>query len=425
MMETNSYQAIRRVAFVSGTYTIMINILFILQGIGALLPWNVIITAREYYRYKYQADPSIKLKFENAFSVAALVPNTIGTLITIYLTGRVARTPRVILSLLVIGVSLIVTTVFVYMDTSSWTGLFYGITLTLIAIINFSTGIYQVTMLGIGSACGPKSIHSINLGMASGGMIIAFLNILTLAVTPDIRRSAMAYFCTAAVAIFACIIGFMTLISKRIVRERLDNNPETDPLLPVPLGDQCEITKPTREELWHVFKLIYPHAFSVFFVFFIQVCLMPGVISNIHSMNAKNQSKWTNQYYSAFVCFLLFNSGNICGVVVSGVSPCFRVGGRALHVCNILRTIFIPLFMLCNYQPRVYLPVVFQSDVFPIIFVSVFGFTSGYIQTLCMVHGPQVVEDKYKEIAGVMMQVFLTLGMPIGAVFSYVIVECI
>ena len=53
------------------------------------------------------------------------------------------------------------------------------------------------------------------------------------------------------------------------------------------------------------------------------------------------------------------------------------------------RIAFIPLFLLCNIQPREHIPVVFDSDIAPMVIMVVFAFTNGYFGTLCMIYGPR------------------------------------
>ena len=65
------------------------------------------------------------------------------------------------------------------------------------------------------------------------------------------------------------------------------------------------------------------------------------------------------------------------------------------------RIAFIPLFLLCNVQPRHHIPVVFDSDVAPMLIMVVFAFTNGYFGTLCMIYGPRYlcVERKVSLLA--------------------------
>ena len=55
------------------------------------------------------------------------------------------------------------------------------------------------------------------------------------------------------------------------------------------------------------------------------------------------------------------------------------------------RIAFIPLFLLCNVQPRHHIPVLFDSDIAPMLIMVVFAFTNGYFGTLCMIYGPRYV----------------------------------
>lgn len=56
---------------------------------------------------------------------------------------------------------------------------------------------------------------------------------------------------------------------------------------------------------------------------------------------------------------------------------------------SILRTVFIPLMLLCNANPRHNLPILINSDQCYTIIMSVFGFTNGIISNISMASIPQ------------------------------------
>lgn len=58
-------------------------------------------------------------------------------------------------------------------------------------------------------------------------------------------------------------------------------------------------------------------------------------------------------------------------------------------VLSISRTIFIPVLMLCNANPRNYLPVLIANDQLYAAIISVFGFTNGIINNITMASIPQ------------------------------------
>ena len=64
---------------------------------------------------------------------------------------------------------------------------------------------------------------------------------------------------------------------------------------------------------------------------------------------------------------------------------------KCLLVLCICRVVFIPLLMLCNAQPRTTDDVVFQSDIYPIVFIVLLGLTNGHLSTLAMMYGSRYV----------------------------------
>lgn len=66
---------------------------------------------------------------------------------------------------------------------------------------------------------------------------------------------------------------------------------------------------------------------------------------------------------------------------------------KLLPALIVARVIFVPLFMLCNVQPRFNLPIYFSNDFWFIAFMILFAFSNGYLASLCMCFGPKWVED--------------------------------
>ncbi|MGH0140275.1 UNVERIFIED_CONTAM: hypothetical protein FKN15_008953 [Acipenser sinensis] len=85
----------------------------------------------------------------------------------------------------------------------------------------------------------------------------------------------------------------------------------------------------------------------------------------------------------------------------------------------VARVVFVPLFMLCNVQPRENLPVLFGHDAWYIIFMILFAFSNGYLASLCMCFGPKKVAPHEAETTGAIMAFFLSLGLALGATVSF------
>uniref|UniRef100_A0A674NEL9 Solute carrier family 29 member 1a n=1 Tax=Takifugu rubripes TaxID=31033 RepID=A0A674NEL9_TAKRU len=111
----------------------------------------------------------------------------------------------------------------------------------------------------------------------------------------------------------------------------------------------------------------------------------------------------------------LLNKGAAHKLVEPGIDSIW------LPVLVAARLVFVPLFMLCNVQPRYYLPVFFSHDAWYIIFMIFFSFSNGYLASLCMCFGPKKVPPHEAETAGAIMAFFLSLGLALGASVSFAV----
>eukprot|EP01035_Chromulina_nebulosa_P056655 gene56655-77652_t len=77
----------------------------------------------------------------------------------------------------------------------------------------------------------------------------------------------------------------------------------------------------------------------------------------------------------------------------------------------------IPLFLFCNLKES-RLPVAFNSDAFPLLFVTVASLLNGFIANLSMIFGPKLVHPKDAALAGTIMVFCLSTGLMFGSAFS-------
>ncbi|XP_066930535.1 equilibrative nucleoside transporter 3-like [Clytia hemisphaerica] len=392
---------------------------FFLIGIGMLLPWNFFINADQYFKSKLKNNESDLKLFESAFSICSQIPCGIALIINLCLTNRVSRNGRVISTLILSTICFIVTTVLVNVDTSAWTDKFFYITLGCIVIINICSGIYQGTIFGITGAIGPRYIQASITGVSFAGLFASITDIISIAIGNDIQIDATVYFTIASLILCSCIVAYVYVSKTPFVVHKLDGKSE---MKEIPSSDQ-EIGVFTRISM--VVKMIYPLALSVTSLYTITIGLMPAILCDIKSVDSDNGSAITNKYFSALTGFLIFNVGDLSGRVVSGNVVLVGKKGPWLPLLCFSRILFIPLFGLCNYQPRRYFPVVFSNDLYPILFNVFFAFSNGYLTSLCMMYGPQLVEPNLMETAGATMQLFLNIGTGLGAVLSIILVKFI
>jgi equilibrative nucleoside transporter 1/2/3 len=100
----------------------------------------------------------------------------------------------------------------------------------------------------------------------------------------------------------------------------------------------------------------------------------------------------------------------------------FRV--KSLVSMSLLRTIFVPLFLVCNVvvSSERNLPVLVRNDFVYFLIVWIFAVSNGWIGSLCMMAAPQqkaIKSGKEKSMVGSVMSFSLVLGLAIGGLLSF------
>lgn len=172
--------------------------------------------------------------------------------------------------------------------------------------------------------------------------------------------------------------------------------------------------------IYGVFKEIIVPALSVMNVFMVTIGLFPGLTVFIRSTEyCKTEQRFYNDMFIPFL-FFLFNFCDLVGrLCAEKLPPIFT--NKNIWILSAARWIFGPLFLLSNISGSRF-PVVFRSDFFPLIFMMLFSFTSGYVASTCMMMGPTMVKTEDKSIAGTIMILCLTVGLLLGALTSFVVV---
>ncbi|KAA8577979.1 hypothetical protein FQN60_006083, partial [Etheostoma spectabile] len=166
-----------------------------------------------------------------------------------------------------------------------------------------------------------------------------------------------------------------------------------------------------------IFKKIWLLAVSVCFTFTVTIGTFPAITADTRSTLGDGGS-W-ERYFIPVSCFLLFNLCDWAGRSLTAACMWPGKDSLVLPVAIVCRLGFLPLFMLCNVQPRLHLPVFFSHDGWFIFFMILFAFSNGYLASLCMCFGPKNVLPHEAETAGAIMAFFLSLGLALGAALSF------
>ncbi|XP_054063148.1 equilibrative nucleoside transporter 3 [Rissa tridactyla] len=424
-------------------------VIFFLLGIGSLLPWNFFITAKHYWMYKLQncsdgagpvgqAASDLRDFFESYISIASTVPSVLCLIGNFLLVNKVPASVRILSSLFIMLAVFLVITVLVKVDTSAWTTRFFALTMGCVVVVSGASTVFTSSIFGLSSCFPMRNLQALISGQAMGGTISAVASVIDLAAAADVTDSALAYFLTADIFIVVCIMVYLLLPRLQYSRYYMSSQIESPSLATVPpdssMEDEAEPGGTTNTSFLAKRNSIPPLrpilqktallGFCLFYVFFISIIIFPSLSSNIESVSKSSGSPWSTKYFVPLTSFLLYNFADWCGRQITAWIQVPGPKSKLLPTLVLLRTVFLPLFILSNYQPRAHIrTVVFDRDIYPVVFTALLGLSNGYLGTLVIVYGPKIVPKELAEAAGVVMTFYLMLGLAVGSGCSVLIVH--
>ncbi|XP_070966307.1 equilibrative nucleoside transporter 1-like [Oncorhynchus clarkii lewisi] len=421
-------------------------LIFFMLGLGTLLPWNFFMTATMYFSSRLR-DPSqmgtnlsgngtgaegnnrslLEAKFNNVMTLCAMVPLLAFTCLNSVLHQRIPQKFRIMGSLAVILVVFLLTSILVKIEMAPLP--FFTLTMIKIVIINSFGAILQGSLFGMAGQLPTKYTTPIMSGQGLAGTFAAFSMICAISSGSEINDAAFGYFITACVVILLAIISYVVLPKLEFYQyyknqsgNRIsDEENKLDLLKKENAAETKPVYKKGEEEqnvsMLTIFKKIWVLALSVCFAFTITIGTFPAVTVDVKSTIADGGT-W-ELYFIPVCCFLLFNLSDWVGRSLTAVCMWPGKDSKLVPILLVARVIFVPLFMLCNVQPRYNLPIFFEHDAWFIVFMIVFAFSNGYLASLCMCFGPKKVAAHEAETAGAIMAFFLSLGLALGASLSF------
>ena len=129
-------------------------------------------------------------------------------------------------------------------------------------------------------------------------------------------------------------------------------------------------------------------------------------------------------YYADILVFLVSNTGAMLWNFVS--LKLKHPGPRRIWIFVVLRTVFVPFIMFCNYKPHARrTPVVFHHDAFHGVASALVGFSNGHLLTLLMEQVAQksIDEDLNVGMAMVLGTVMILTGVLLGVLFGLMVAK--
>ncbi|XP_039654282.1 equilibrative nucleoside transporter 1-like isoform X1 [Perca fluviatilis] len=438
-------------------------LIFFMLGLGTLLPWNFFMTATMYFTSRLKDSSSVdysanqteaegehrsilEAKFNNVMTLCAMLPLLLCTCLNSFLHSLIPQRLRVMGSLLIIMFVFMATAVLVRVPLEPLP--FFCVTMVKIIIINSFGAILQGSLFGMAGLLPASYTTPIMSGQGLAGTFAAFAMICAIASGSELHDAAFGYFITACVVILLSVLSYILLpkleffqfYQQRNRNQRPEEDNSVNLMNSESKGEAVDPNTHQDVSMIKIFKKIWLLALLVCFTFTVTIGTFPAITADTKSTLADGGS-WASssfcqhlvsdeirfktllitleRYFIPVSCFLLFNLCDWAGRSLTAACMWPGKDSLVLPVSIVCRLGFLPLFMLCNVQPRLHLPVFFHHDGWFIFFMILFAFSNGYLASLCMCFGPKNVLPHEAETAGAIMAFFLSLGLALGAALSF------
>ncbi|RVW47144.1 Equilibrative nucleotide transporter 1 [Vitis vinifera] len=379
-------------------------IIYFTLGAGFLLPWNAFITAVDYFSYLY---PDVSV--DRIFAVVYMVVALFCLLLIIAYTHKSDAFVRINIGMAIFIVGLLVVPIMDVVYIKGQTGLYSGfyVTVAAVGLSGLGDALVQGGVIGSAGEMPERYMQAVVAGTAASGVLVSFLRIFTKAVfsqdAQGLRRSAILYFSVSIVVMAVCIVFYN-------VAHRL-------PVIKYYRNLKAQAVNEEKEEkgsltaavwgatLWDILGRVKWYGFGILLIYVVTLSIFPGYITeDVHSKVLKD-------WYP----ILLIAGYNVFDLVGKSLTAVYLLENAkiAISAC-IARLLFYPLFLVCLHGPEF-----FRTEIPVTVLTCLLGLTNGYLTSVLMILAPKAVQLQHAETAGIVIVLFLVVGLAIGSIVAW------
>lgn len=169
--------------------------------------------------------------------------------------------------------------------------------------------------------------------------------------------------------------------------------------------EELEQERSLSGPVWDIIAKIKWYGVGVMLIYVVTLSIFPGFITE--DVNSEFLGNWYG--------ILLITSYNVFDLVGKSLTAVYLVenANAAIAACFV-RLLFYPLYLGCLHGPQI-----FQTEI-PVTFLTcLLGLTNGYLTSLIMISTPKMVQLQYSETAGILIALFLIVGLAVGSIVSW------
>jgi solute carrier family 29 (equilibrative nucleoside transporter), member 1/2/3 len=160
-----------------------------------------------------------------------------------------------------------------------------------------------------------------------------------------------------------------------------------------------------RSTLWSIVGTVKWYGVGVILIYAVTLSIFPGFITeDVHSEALKD-------WYP----ILLISAYNVFDLVGKSLPAVYLLKNANVAVAgSFARLLFYPLFYGCLHGPSF-----FRTEIPVTVLTCLLGLTNGYLTGILMILAPKAVPIHHSETAGIVIVLFLGIGLVIGSFVAW------
>ncbi|KAF8547949.1 hypothetical protein OG21DRAFT_1423952 [Imleria badia] len=416
---------------------------YFLLGCATLLPWNALTNASLFFFSRLAGSPFYPT-FISYWSSAYMVTKLVCQFYCTFTSKLSSPSRRILMSM--IAMTLLVTSLCLSTFVRGTPSTFFAFALFIAASVAVADG-YLCTAAYAGAALlGTSCLRIMFSGQAAIGVFVSAVQVassmialwglspksvsMDVMVGDDHAEDTATRILFGVSAVFLCITLFAyTRLTRQYFcssatgaldhHRRAGDVDELTQLLP---NDRRNPSTEPNSRVYQVLRRNLIFMFSIVYVFVVTLAVAPPITAHVRPLNPR-----IHPLLFTAVHFLVFHIGDLLGRH-SCSFPCLLVwSGKKILTMSLLRTLFIPLILLCNVDRLAattpVLPII-HSDILFMLIVLTMGYTNGYVATLALLavsslkHNPRLHREDV-DVAGTLGGSCIAFGLTVGALCSF------
>lgn len=249
--------------------------------------------------------------------------------------------------------------------------------------------------------------HSIGLQQIIAGVLISLLRVVTKAAYSQdahgLRKSANLYFSVGIVIMVVCMIFYNVAHKLPVIKYYKDLKIQA---VNEDVNQKGDLTGSIwRSSLLNTVGRVKWYGLGIVLIYVVTLAIFPGYISeDVHSELLKD-----------WYAIILITGYNIFDLVGKCLTAFYIPKNEKIAIWSCaLRLLFFPLFYGCLHGPTF-----FRTEIPVTLLTCLLGLTNGYLTSVLMILAPKAVQLQHAETAGIVIVLFLVIGLAAGSVVAW------